>query len=235
MVNDMDEEKSLLKRIIILIITFLLFILGPSLFIILLNKTVLNLSKMQLVLFGDLFIVIIFILMFKNELILDLKDFKKNYKKYIKFGIKCWLIGLLIMIFSNFIINMVIKSGTEIAGNEEAVRKLILSSPILGIISSAFLAPISEEITFRFAFRKVFNRMIPFALTSTLVFAGLHVLTDFNSLLDLLYLIPYGSLGFAFAIAYFKTNNIFTTIFLHILHNSITFGLIIITYLGAGM
>ena len=57
MVNDMDEEKSLLKRIIILIIIFLLFILGPSLFIILLNKTVLNLSKMQLVLFGDLFIV----------------------------------------------------------------------------------------------------------------------------------------------------------------------------------
>lgn len=231
----MNKEKRLLKRIAISVFTFLVFIFGPSLIIYIFNKFGLDMSQIKMILFGDLFIVIIFFLMFKNELINDFKDFKKNYKKYLKFGIKCWLIGLLIMILSNYIINFIIYNGKEIAGNEEAVRKILLTSPVIGIITSAFLAPISEEITFRLAFKKVFNNMIPFALISTLVFAGLHVLTDFSNILDLFYIVPYGALGFAFAIAYYKTNNIFTTISLHMMHNFITFSLIIIVYLGAGM
>ena len=38
---------------------------------------------------------------------------------------------------------------------------------------------------------------------------------------DLIYLIPYGSLGVCFALLYYKTDNIFSSIVVHSLHNSI--------------
>ena len=171
-------------------------------------------------------------LIFYKNLVNDFKDFKKNYKDYMRFAFKCWAIGLIVMMFSNYVINFIIFKGQSIAGNEEAVRNTLLLSPVLGMISAGLVAPFSEELTFRMNFRKVFTKMLPFAFASTFVFAGLHVLTDFSSALDLLYFIPYGSLGFAFAICYYKTNNIFPSMFMHMLHNVLTFGLVIITYLG---
>lgn len=227
----MNKFIDNIKNIGILIGVLILFLIGPTVFRELINLTGLK-NEVLVSLLSSVIVALLIGLIFYKSLVNDFNDFKKNYKDYMRFAFKCWAIGLIVMMFSNYVINFIIFKGQSIAGNEEAVRNTLLLSPVLGMISAGLVAPFSEELTFRMNFRKVFTKMLPFAFASTFVFAGLHVLTDFNSALDLLYFIPYGSLGFAFAICYYKTNNIFPSMFMHMLHNVLTFGLVIITYLG---
>ena len=58
----------------------------------------------------------------------------------------------------------------------------------------------------------------------------MHILGQVTNNLDYLYIIPYMSLGIAFSALYHKTNNIFSSISMHALHNTVT----IILYLFAG-
>ena len=51
-----------------------------------------------------------------------------------------------------------------------------------------------------------------------IVFGYLHV-ADASGLLQFLYIIPYSSLGVAFAVMYNKTNTVFTSISMHMFHN----------------
>lgn len=179
---------------------------------------------------ASLLTLLIILLIFNRTLIDNFYDFKKNWKKYMMITIKYWAIGVAIMMVSNFIINYFIMGGNTISGNEEKVREYIVKYPLYAMISACIFAPISEELTFRLGFRKLFKRAIPFALVTAFVFAGLHVMTDFNDIKQLCYLVPYGALGFAFAYAYFKTNNIFSTICMHFIHNTVTYTLILISY-----
>lgn len=227
----MDKVLNVLKNVGILLGVLILFLLGPSLFSELLKMLGIK-DTMVLTILSNFIVALIIGLIFIKDIIKDFKKFKKSYKDDMRFALKCWVIGIIVMMFSNFIINFIIFRGESIAGNEEAVRSTLLLNPVLGMISAAIIAPFSEELTFRMGFRKVFNKMITFALVSTFVFAGLHVLTDFSSPLDLLYFVPYGALGFAFAICYYKTDNIFPSMIMHMIHNAFTFGLVIITYLG---
>ena len=68
---------------------------------------------------------------------------------------------------------------------------------------------------------------------SGLIFGGLHVIGNVNSIIDLLYLIPYCVPGFAFAYMLSKTNNIFVPMGFHFLHNGVTMSLqVILLILG---
>ena len=42
-----------------------------------------------------------------------------------------------------------------------------------------------------------------------------------TSLVDYLYIIPYGALGGAFALAYYETKTVFTSMSFHMIHNII--------------
>ena len=86
-------------------------------------------------------------------------------------------------------------------------------------------------LTFRKAFRDVFKNDLVFILTSGLIFGGLHVLLSLSSAWDLFYLIPYCSLGIAFAKMYKESDNIFTSIMMHMFHNT---ALTIISVIGIG-
>ena len=59
-----------------------------------------------------------------------------------------------------------------------------------------------------------------YILLSALIFGYLHV-TNSNSLYDFLYIIPYGALGAAFAYINVKTDNVYSSILVHFVHNSI--------------
>ena len=54
-----------------------------------------------------------------------------------------------------------------------------------------------------------------------LLFGLAHVVGTYSGLLDLLYIIPYGILGGIFMYIYTDSENIFTTITLHFIHNTI--------------
>ena len=47
------------------------------------------------------------------------------------------------------------------------------------------------------------------------------IATESTSLIEILYIIPYGALGFFFAKAFYETDNIFSSISVHMIHNTI--------------
>lgn len=156
-------------------------------------------------------------------------EFKEKHDDYLKKYIKYWFYGLMLMVFSNLIL---VSITGDIAGNENAVRELFSTSPLYIYISAVIIAPLLEELIFRFCIRDIFpHSNILFILASGLIFGGCHVYGNVTNWVDMLYIIPYSSLGFAFAYIYTKTDNIFSTIGAHFIHNGIMMALQILMFL----
>ena len=212
MFNNLDEKK-LFKGIGAILLYFFATILLQIPFIFFTeNQYIILLVPYTIVL-------ITFILLYKKDLKKDLKDFKKNYKKILLTTFKYWLIGFIIMIALSFIINLLpIKEVL----NQEDNKNLLNTYPLIEIAIAVIIAPIAEEIAFRLSFRKFTKNKWAFALTTGLLFGFIHILSSliqYGNPLYLIYLLPYGTLGTVFGLAYAKTDNIYGTMTFHALHN----------------
>lgn len=178
----------------------------------------------------EIILMIILFFYYRKDLIKEWDTFRANAFTHLDTGVKYWFIGLLVMIGSNLFINLVFNTGG--AGNEKAVQQYISYMPWLMVISAGFLAPFVEELVFRKSIRDAFgkNKWL-FALASGFIFGFVHVLGNISNWYDYLYIIPYGGLGFAFALAYDETDTVFTSYFLHMIHNTI---LLIISIMTLG-
>lgn len=182
------------------------------------NKLTIN-QELILTIFSNSVLLIILGIMYFKTLKQDFKNIKGNLYSMIDTGIKCWFVGLAIMMISNIIINILFPIAQ--ANNEQGVQEYIKASGMLSIIAVGVLAPIIEELTFRKAFKDVFKNKWAFILCSGLIFGALHVVLSLTSWWDLFYIIPYSSLGVAFGYAYYKTDNIYTSIMMHMFHNTV--------------
>ena len=158
------------------------------------------------------------ILLYKNDLKNEWKIFKKDLSNNIDTGFKWWLIGLIGMVIFNIIISFILNAGQ--AENEQIVQKMIDTLPYLFIISAGVFAPINEEIIFRKVFKDNIKNELIFVLVAGFIFGYLHV-SGASSIEQFLYIIPYSSLGISFAIMYNKTNTVFTSISMHMFHNTL--------------
>lgn len=191
--------------------------------------------KAMYMLFCDIGFMIILFIIYKNKIIKDFKNYIKNIGSNFEQSFKYYFIGLLVMIISNLIITFVF-SGAN-AGNEEAVRSMIDAVPVYMIFSVSLYAPFVEELIFRHCIKDCvlcygdnkFTKYL-YIFISGFIFALLHILGQTTSYLDYVYLIPYMSLGLSFASLYSKTDNIFSSISMHALHNTVT----VILYFVAG-
>lgn len=220
-----EKEKWIsIKGLIIGIVAFLIFYFSAYfqlIPILLFNMDLNNITGAQNVMlstFSNCVLLIILFLIFRKDLIEEWKRFRKNFLENIDIGIKYWLVGLGIMMISNIIITFVINLGQ--AANEQAVQSMISSLPWLMLINAGLIAPCTEEIIFRKGFKKAFPNKWLFIILSAIVFGALHVVTSMTSPIELLYIIPYGALGAAFAYMYQKTDTIFTSIAMHMFHNT---------------
>lgn len=177
---------------------------------------------------GEVVSALIFGFMNRKKLKNDYQDFNLNFKKYLKIGLKAWFIGILVMAVSNAAISSILG---KVAENENNLRGLLGNYPIYIIFSTIIFAPFIEELTFRGNFREAFSNNKLFILVTSLLFAGIHVFNGITNPMELLYFIPYGSLAVAFGYTYVKTNNIYTTMVLHSLHNAISIGSLVLLYL----
>ncbi len=162
---------------------------------------------------------IILFIIYRKDFKDEFKTFKKDVAKNIDCGFKCWFVGLIIMMFSNLFLNLLLKAGG--ANNEEAVQSLLTSLPTLMAINVCLFAPFNEEIAFRKTIKDVFKNKWIFVILSFLLFGGAHVISSAETLIDYLYIVPYGALGGAFAYAYYETDTIFTSMSMHMIHNTI--------------
>ena len=222
------------KYLLLLIITFVVYYFLQSILLLPFMNILNDLSnflKSIILLFSELIVFIILMLINIKLIIKDFKDFKKNFKKYLPKGLLCWLIGFIGMGVMNIIISFTIGAG--VAENEALNREIITKMPLYAIPVIAITGPIIEETVFRLSFRKVIPNKALFIIITSLIFASIHMTASFNSfseiflnIPELLHFFPYLSLALAFGFAYRETDNIFTTMFLHIFHN--TYCLVII-------
>lgn len=186
-------------------------------------KTMPIISKVIYLLSFEALMISLICLILNKEISKALTDIKKNHKKYFSKYLKYWLYALIVMAGSNIIIGLI--NGGAIAGNEETIRQTFTKAPIYMFISAVFFAPLLEELTFRQGIRNIFSNDKVFIIVSGLVFGGLHVVGNVNSPVDLLYLIPYCTPGFVFAYIMAKTDNVFVSMGLHLLHNGVMISL----------
>lgn len=167
---------------------------------------------------SSLIFAIFLLLIYRKDLKKEFQIFKDNLGDNIDIGIKYWLIGLFLMMCGNIAINLIWNSG--VAENEQAVQKMISSLPFIMLLSAGILAPFNEEILFRKCFRDTFQNNILFILISGIFFGFLHVSTA-TTLSQFIYIIPYSCLGLSFAIMYVKTKSVFTSMMMHMTHNTL--------------
>lgn len=164
-----------------------------------------------------LMITIIFTI-FDKEIKDAFNDIKKKHYTYFKDNLKYYIIGLIVMMASNMLINIL---GGGTSTNETTIRNEFTVFPIYIFISAVVLAPLLEESVFRLAFRAIFKNDFLYITVSSLVFGSLHLIgTPVNELLPL-YLLSYCSCGIAFAYMLKKTNNIFVSMGFHFMHNGL--------------
>lgn len=225
-INTSNNKLEFIKGIAVFLLYFILSsaVILPFKW---LNIDYANLSitfKQVYLILYNLFIVILFLFIYRNDIKVEWKDFKTNYKTYFKDNIKYWFFALAIMYAANIgiaTLKYFVTGDIGIASNEEAIRETLVKAPVYTFISAAFFAPFMEELTFRKSLRKIFNNKVIFIIISSFIFGGLHVFTKDATLIDMLYLIPYCAPGVAFAYILVKTDNIFNTISLHLFHNTI--------------
>lgn len=221
--------KIKIKEIIKFILIFLLYLLYSDIIIIILTKLGVNIKvlpnnlKIAIMFLINLSLMIMLFIFYRKSIKENLKDLKFNFKSYIKDNFKYYVIGLLIMIISNIIISFFVEGNST---NETLIREYINIMPIYMIFSSCIYAPFTEEMVFRKSLRNCFNNKVLYILLSGLIFGSMHLLSASN-LIELVFLIPYSSLGCVFAYMYYKTNNIFVPMTFHMVHNTI----IVINYL----
>lgn len=214
-----DKIIEFLKGIGTIFLYFSLVLIGGSIFGSFYdssNKIIAGLSQLgtyTILLLGLCFV-------YHKRLIKDFKNFKKDN---INIALKNWLCGLGIMLISNIFISFIVG---DIAANETANRNLLNELPITNMITMIIIGPLVEEITFRASFKNAFTKWYTFAITTGLLFGLAHI-AKFE-LLELLFIIPYGALGFFFAKAMFETDNIYTSYFAHFIHNALCILLIIL-------
>ena len=170
-------------------------------------------------------LMILFGFIYRKYLIDKWKDFLHHFKSYFSISFKNWFAGFLIMIISNIIITSFVKG---LGQNESNVQSLIEHTPIIAFFITTIFAPIIEEMLFRKCLQNCFNNKIFYMIFSGFIFGLVHVI-GFNNPLEYLLIIPYGSIGLMFAKTINETDNIYSTILLHMLHNG---ALTLISILG---
>ena len=225
--------KNKFKNIYLPILLFITLLLGMAYFqyipakLLKINlETISTTSKIVYSIICDALFMLFVYLLYRKTINKNFKDFFSNFKDNIETSLKYYFIGLAIMVISNLIITIFFSGAS--ANNEEAVRTLIGKYPLYMVFSVSIYAPFIEEIIFRKSIKDMItsykNNSLTkylYILTSGLIFASLHVVGMADKAIDYIYIIPYLSLGIAFAALYHKTDNIFSTICIHSLHNTV--------------
>lgn len=226
-----NNVVKVVKNIGVFVLLLLGYLLLPQIVGLLFYK-VFNISETISIFIGNISFLVVLIAVFYKMFKDKFKDYCNNFSNYFGDGLKYWGIGLAVMFISNMIMAYVVFPG-EIAANEEINRVYILANPFIGFVSISILAPFIEEMIFRFGLRKMVGKSKFFPLISAFAFGLPHVLTgmtwslSLNNLLQLLYVIPYGALGYAFGYIYNKTDNILVSMSIHSVHNLMCFFVIV--------
>lgn len=212
----MENKKKLILNLFVFIFYFI-YTLIPPLVLYIFHLRIYNVlyRSIYLIIMGLIYIIFITFL-YKDELKKDIKEIRlKTIIKYIP----TYMIGLLLMIGSNIIASKI--TGNTLSQNEINVRETIKIMPLYMCFSSVIFAPFIEEITFRKTFRNIISNGYLFIIISGFIFGLIHISNVGNGFEEFIMIMPYILMGIDLSYIYYKSDNIFTTIIIHSMHNLI--------------
>ena len=229
--NDKFDIKKILKKetskrsfeenLLFCILSFTIFLFFPGLLYEILHGFI----KYELAcdIMSRILCIGLITLFYYKDFIKEAKELKKEPGNKLAQSLIWYFICLGVMMVSNLILLIIFKG---ISTNETEVRTMLFDNPFPMLVMISILAPVMEEMVFRKSLAPLFKNKYLFALTSGLIFGLGHLMVDFVSpgfrLLRLLYVIPYGSLGFGFALMDKNCKSTFPSIIMHCLHNTFT-------------
>ena len=166
----------------------------------------------------DVTVLLMMLLLFYKDLKRDFKYFKEYFREYNSLVFKMFGISIAIMLVLSISIRFY--TGIETATNQSNLMESFKKMPLFIAFLACIYAPITEELLFRGIFRKVFSKKWLFIILCGVTFGALHVVDDFKSISELLYILVYSSLGMFLSATYYKTNNLWSNIYFHFIQNS---------------
>lgn len=218
-VIDLKTTKSdYLSAIILIVVYFGQIIFIPLIYSIT-NHAMFAQVSYELVILG------VAIWAFKGRYQRDFKYLKNNFKAYLGQAFKYWGIMFLCMIVIRFV--QMALGANEQSANQAALETL----PMLYLILSALIfAPIVEEAIFRGSIRRFIKNDFVFIIVSGLTFGLLHTFLSEEGLYNIIVQsLSYATMGAVMAYAYTKTNNIYTSMMVHFIQNTLGVILIIVS------
>ncbi len=205
------------KEFFLIIIYYLLILLLSLVFHDSLNLNSPNYEISNILI--NLLLIIIFLIIFRKKIIAKLDDYKNNGKSYLKKSFIYYIVGLIVMVVSLNIITFFYQMPL----NETANRETLMAFPLSSLFNILITAPLVEELLTRVILKDYIKNKYLYIFISGLLFAFLHILTSLSNGItyELLFLISYGAIGIAFSLMYYKTDNIWTSITYHFIHNLI--------------
>ena len=212
----MENRKKLFLNLFVFLFYFMYMII-PSLVLYIFKLRIYNIlyKNIYLIIMGTIYILFITFL-YRKELKKDIKEL--NIKKSVAY-IPIYIFGLILMALSNYVVSNI--TGNTLSQNEINVRETIKIMPLYMCFSSVIMAPFIEEITFRKTFRNIISNGYLFIIVSGFIFGLIHISNVGNTLEEFLMIIPYILMGISLSYIYYKSDNIFTTIIIHSIHNLI--------------
>ena len=225
--------KNKIIDIVKVLICFLLFFSISTilkLFLFLFKIDVSKFNSRNIVIFQfviSLIMVIVLFIIYFNEFKNDFIKFKKSINDNVHTIINLFLIFMIVKfivsIFSSFLLIVFGYNGTDaISINQQSLENYVRTLPLLMVFSGCIFAPFYEEGIFRLGIKKVFNNKWLFIIVSGSLFGLLHIfpLKDgVTVFLGLIQSITYVTMGIFLSYIYYKKNNIYISIGVHLLNN----------------
>lgn len=229
-----SKDRPFYINLIFCIISFSGLIILPIVFYYIFNSFISN--KLLCNLLADILLIVVLYLMYFKDLNKEFKVFTGNFKENAKKSFKYYLIGFGMMVFFNLLIMFLLKN---ISSNESQVREMLYSNTLIALISISIIAPLSEELIFRKSLQPLVKNKWIYVILTGLLFGGAHLLTNILNnefvLTDLIYILPYASLGCAFGLMDYENKTTFSSIMMHFIHNTFTAILLLVVYSGGNV
>ena len=215
---DFTEYRMNYINWIFCIMCLFLSLVLPSVFAYIIHYVIKD--KMVCSLIGSILFATLVLLIYFKDIKKEFKIFTKDFNKNINTVIKYYILGIVLTYTFSLLLYGILKESSQ---NETLVREYLFDRTWLMLISIVIVAPFTEEIVYRKSVGTVFHNKWVFAIISAILFGGAHIMTNVFSgtfvLTDLLYILPYGSYGFAFALMDYDTETTFSSIMIHSIHN----------------
>lgn len=178
----------------------------------------------------DLVFALIILLIFKDSLIEQWKDFFKEKKENILYGFVIGFVMLFVASIVGGLLSMAFGAQTD-SQNQAVIENLAQAHPVIIVITSVILAPIVEELLFR---GTIFGWL--YELHPTIAHLGSAFLFGFVHIMDAVLsgnyqewfqIFAYFLMGAVLSFLYEKRNNIYVPILSHMMNNLISILLVL--------